>query len=196
MSLMSREDMLRELELLPVWSLRSGNTNTDFVSAQIVPAILESAVLEPVLTTQETGIVEAKLYRHIASEDNDWLFVLPNHELTVDEATLFRHILIAMRIKALPIHSLALTTDALTKANPKIIVVMGEAVAQDLLKLPEDMPNLRGKLHDLRGVPLVVTYDLAHLLQTLQNKTNDKEKAWDDLCLAMQTLQALKMAKA
>jgi hypothetical protein len=149
---------------------------------------------ETVLSQQETGMLEAKLYRHIANEDNDWLFVLSDHELTADEATLFRHILIAMRIKALPIHTLALTADALIKTNPKIIVVMGEAVAQDLLKLPEDMPSLRGKLHDLRGVPLVVTYDLPHLLQTLQNKTNDKEKAWDDLCLAMQTLQAQKMA--
>lgn len=195
MSLMSREDMLRELELLPVWSLHSGNTHTNSIATQIVPAILETSVLEPVLTMQETDIVETKLYRHFTNEDNDWLFVLPDAELTADEATLFRHILIAMRIKALPIHTIALTADALTKTNPKIIVVMGETIAQDILESPEVMLNLRGKLHDLSGVPMVVTYDLAHLLKTLQNKTNDKEKAWDDLCLAMQTLQAPKMVK-
>ncbi len=35
-------------------------------------------------------------------------------------------------------------------------------------------------MHDVEGVPVVVTYHPAYLLRTL----TDKARAWEDLCLA------------
>jgi DNA polymerase len=44
---------------------------------------------------------------------------------------------------------------------------------------------LRGKLHDYRGIPLIVTYHPAYLLRT----PSEKAKVWQDLCLAVKTLE-------
>ena len=41
--------------------------------------------------------------------------------------------------------------------------------------------------HQYEGVPVIVTYHPAYLLRT----PVDKAKAWEDLCLAMETAQAL-----
>jgi DNA polymerase len=42
-------------------------------------------------------------------------------------------------------------------------------------------------VHRYEGVPLIVTYHPAYLLRNLP----DKAKAWEDLCLAAQTMEAL-----
>ena len=41
---------------------------------------------------------------------------------------------------------------------------------------------MRGRQHDLNGVPLVVTYHPAYLLRS----PSQKRKVWADLCLAKQ----------
>ena len=46
--------------------------------------------------------------------------------------------------------------------------------------------SLRGRLHEFRGMPLIVTYHPAYLLRNLP----DKAKAWEDLCFARETMQA------
>lgn len=40
-------------------------------------------------------------------------------------------------------------------------------------------------MHEYQGVPLVVTYHPAYLLRNLV----DKARAWEDLCLAQDTLE-------
>ena len=224
--MMTREDMLRELELLPVWTLRPQLQRLE-AKPELVQAI--SIVTESIISTE--GVLQVELeqldvsllsdeslpllvaetvsfesieqvsdrqvfdtaepiikeFLHIASEDGDWLFVLPN-ALEPDEAILLRNILIAMRIKAKPVNTLAMTDDVLAATLPKIIIAMGEATVQYLLQSSESLVDLRGKLHTLQGIPLVGTYDLAHLLKT----SSDKSKVWGDLCLAMQALHDLK----
>jgi len=44
-----------------------------------------------------------------------------------------------------------------------------------------------GAMLNPEGVPLIVTYHPAYLLRNLE----DKARAWDDLCLAQQTLKAV-----
>jgi uracil-DNA glycosylase len=61
--------------------------------------------------------------------------------------------------------------------RPRIILAMGRFAVQSLL---------RGRVHRYQGVPLVVTYHPAYLLRNLV----DKARAWDDLCLAAQTLES------
>jgi DNA polymerase len=68
--------------------------------------------------------------------------------------------------------------------QPRIILAMGRFAVQALLRTDEAIGRLRGRVHRYQGVPLVVTYHPAYLLRN----PPDKAKAWDDLCLAAQTL--------
>ena len=68
--------------------------------------------------------------------------------------------------------------------QPKIILAVGRIAAQQLLETDEPVGRLRGRLHHLDGVPLVVTYHPAYLLRS----PSQKRKAWDDLCLAMNVI--------
>ena len=47
--------------------------------------------------------------------------------------------------------------------------------------------SLRRRVHEYKGVPLIVTYHPAYLLRNLP----DKAKAWEDLCFAVATMQRL-----
>lgn len=79
--------------------------------------------------------------------------------------------------------------------QPKLIVALGETAAL-LLGHGVTLSDVRGKLHDYRGssphslaknIPLIITYHPTDLLHTPLNKA----KAWDDLCLAVATMQGL-----
>ena len=72
--------------------------------------------------------------------------------------------------------------------RPKLIVALGRPAAQTLLQAEVKIGAARGKLHDYRGIPLIVTYHPAYLLRTLQ----DKAKAWEDLCFMRQTMKSQK----
>ena len=69
--------------------------------------------------------------------------------------------------------------------RPKIILAMGRFAVQSLLRSTEPIGRLRGRVHQYQGVPLIVTYHPAYLLRNLE----DKAKAWDDLCLAVETVR-------
>lgn len=74
--------------------------------------------------------------------------------------------------------------------QPTIIVALGKTAALSLLGLDQNtaVANLRGKVHQYAGLPLVVTYHPAYLLR----KLSDKGKTWSDLCLAMNTYAAIR----
>jgi uracil-DNA glycosylase family 4 len=69
--------------------------------------------------------------------------------------------------------------------QPRIILAMGRFAVHSLLQTQEPIGQLRGRVHQYNGVPLVVTYHPAYLLRNLP----DKAKAWADLCLAQQVLK-------
>jgi DNA polymerase len=71
--------------------------------------------------------------------------------------------------------------------QPKLIVTLGRIASEALLEREATIASLRGKVHAYQGIPLIVTYHPAYLLRTLQ----DKARAWEDLCLAKQTMQDL-----
>jgi DNA polymerase len=64
--------------------------------------------------------------------------------------------------------------------QPKIILAVGRIAAQSLLASDEPVGRMRGRAHELDGIPLVVTYHPAYLLRS----PSQKNKAWKDLCLA------------
>ena len=59
--------------------------------------------------------------------------------------------------------------------------------ALTLLDTDATVSSLRGRVHDYRGVPLIVTYHPAYLLRNL----TDKVRAWEDLLFARRTFDAL-----
>lgn len=68
--------------------------------------------------------------------------------------------------------------------RPKLIVALGKSAASLLLSTDATIASLRGRVHDYRGVPLIVTYHPAYLLRNLP----DKAKSWEDLLLARATV--------
>ena len=64
--------------------------------------------------------------------------------------------------------------------KPRIILAVGRIAAQNLLASDDPVGRMRGHAHELDGIPLVVTYHPAYLLRS----PSQKNKAWQDLCLA------------
>ncbi len=64
--------------------------------------------------------------------------------------------------------------------RPDVILAVGKLAVQNLLQTDAPVDSMRGRQHDLDGVPLVVTYHPAYLLRS----PSQKSKAWSDLCLA------------
>jgi DNA polymerase len=67
--------------------------------------------------------------------------------------------------------------------KPKMILCAGRIAGQSLLKTNASLAQLRGKVHDYRGIPLIVTYHPAALLRN----PNWKRPCWED----MQTFRKL-----
>ena len=70
--------------------------------------------------------------------------------------------------------------------SPKLIVALGKSAAIRLTGTEASLSSLRGKVHNYKGIPVVVTYHPAYLLRTLP----EKAKAWEDLLFARRTLAA------
>jgi DNA polymerase len=70
--------------------------------------------------------------------------------------------------------------------RPQLIVALGKSAATRLLDTDASLASLRGRVHDYRGTPVVVTYHPAYLLRSLP----EKAKAWEDLLFARRTLRS------
>ncbi len=70
--------------------------------------------------------------------------------------------------------------------KPKLVLVVGQIAAQQLLISKEPLARLRNTVHQvgINKTHLIVSYYPSYLL----SKPLDKRKAWDDLKLAMRTL--------
>lgn len=68
--------------------------------------------------------------------------------------------------------------------QPKIIIALGKVASNALLGKDATLASLRGILHDYHGIPVIVTYHPAYLLRS----PSEKAKAWQDLCLAIDTV--------
>ena len=192
---MTREDVLRELELLPIWTLRAPPPNQSAVEPiQVIPVeaaalkLVEPVVIEHVSIEQkliEQALIEpspsvSSLAVFIISDDKKWAFVLPA-ELTGQAADLFNNILRALHInKTQTSHTQQLVKD-IANLEVGVIVAMGEEMVQQLFASAQTLENLRGKIHTVNGLPILATYHPNELLQYALNKA----KTWDDLCLAM-----------
>ena len=76
--------------------------------------------------------------------------------------------------------------------RPKLIVALGKVAAVNLLKREASVTSMRGRVHEYRGTPMIVTYHPAYLLRSLP----EKAKAWEDLCFAAETMRGLQSTHA
>ena len=74
--------------------------------------------------------------------------------------------------------------------RPQLILAMGKFAIESILRTNEPVGRLRGRVHRYAEVPVVVTYHPAYLLR----QPSEKAKAWDDLCLAREVLNASKVS--
>jgi uracil-DNA glycosylase len=68
---------------------------------------------------------------------------------------------------------------------PSAILCVGRIAAQRLLDTKQPVGKLRGRVHDLDGVPVVVTYHPAYLLRS----PGEKARSWDDLKRVLKVLE-------
>ena len=208
--MMSRDDMLRELEFLPAWKLRAP-----------IETMLPKAVEAKAIETKEInqieviyiGVLEAEKpssaaptqYEITISQDKHWAFACETFagETSTSEISMPEsRVAIGLDIGSLQrtllsniLHALQIEKPTITRAqnladiDAKIIVAMGESMAQLLLNTQDSLENLRGKLHGAEKAHIIATYDLTHLL----NYPLDKAKVWQDLCLARSYLQGLQV---
>lgn len=171
---LSREDVLRELELLPVWQLRSP-------APEPAPVPISVPIATP---SPQTNL------RVIISEDAQYLFLLEALK-TSEEETLLQNMLKAMHAKPRVDIGLQAVAD-LNSYQAKIIIAMGEVAAQAIglqtnnhaASSPDEM---RAKVHQTAFGAVIVTFSPAHLLQN----PADKARAWQDLCTAKSVTQVL-----
>ena len=217
----TREDLLRELELLPVWRANSAlevslkaplevKQEKVHSTTESTPKELMFAV-ETVLAPQESALPDVANMDWVALEqfvqgsgdiNADWVFVgdassIDDEEIGQlfmgDAGALLDKMLLAIQLqrsKNVYLTHLALPyfNRQMALIQPKLIVVLGEQVSQRLLGSNEPLDALRGKVHEFQGTAVVVSYAPSHLLE----HTQDKAKAWADLCLARSTMENLK----
>jgi DNA polymerase len=192
---MTQEDVLRELELLPMWHLRAGSAPLapevvmDYATP-VVPAAHVAAPVLPEQTVPESAVLEpvaALAWTQVASTDGLWLFVSLTAGLSADEWQLLQNMAKAMRISLRSPQAMTDPGHALSASSAKMLIAFGEAAVQQLLASQASLPTLRGQLHACHGRTLVATHALDHLLQ----QPLDKAQTWQDLRLAMQALADL-----
>jgi DNA polymerase III psi subunit len=190
---MNKDDVLRVLELLPAWKLRAPSFIQDVapIAAEkvLLEKVLEENVLEEKLPAEKAAEPAPTLTQKIdadveiyQSEDSTWVFVCSASRIdTSSQSMLLNNIFAALQIKPKKYDG------DLAAIQSKVIVAMGESVAQILLNTQDSLENLRGKLHMLGNSKLIASNDLAHLLANPQ----DKAKLWQDLCLARDHIKSL-----
>lgn len=231
---MSRESMLREMGLAPLWKLRklredpslaapAGVTSPAAPSAEdrdaAIAAMDWDQLRQSVAGCNACGLSQARKQAVFGVGDlkPDWLIVgegpgaeedergepfvgqagrLLDAMLAAIDLQRGEKVYIANAVKCRPPDNRTPETSEAAACRPylerqiellkpKLIVALGRPAAQTLLAREVKIADVRGKLFDYKGTPLIVTYHPAYLLRNL----TDKAKAWEDLCFARRTLR-------
>lgn len=204
----TREDILRELELLPVWRLRapllnvepidqSEEKNLEAIAAEVPAIVPNMETIEPTAVILQpakfvTDMIQPEplpAMRLLISEDANWVFLLESMAGNKESEILLQNMLRAISVKISTDTNLDISqvkAVQLAEYQPKIIIVFGIVAAQAFLGNAMSFDVLRLNQHQQQlathnNMPVIVTYHPTELLQHLPNKA----KAWDDLRLAM-----------
>lgn len=198
---LTREDMLRELELLPVWRLRSPLAETlpsarvpetgPIIETQIVAMPVVEVNAEPVEVVAETPIVQedaAALTADIKPPDiapepvvqSPWLLYCPQAGDSPSQQ-LLQNIVRALRLPAeeVVLHQQIISLD---QVKTRFCVLFGlEAANQFLNAEHRELVSVRGQLHTQGNMAYVITHDPRAMLESPQLK----KEVWQDLCLLL-----------
>lgn len=207
---LSREDMLRELELLPVWRSRSPApanlspvTRTAPVTVVEAEVVIEAAtpVVEPVVATRSEPLeMEAPIALTqqtppealpefeadspaVAAEplvQTPWLLYCPQAS-DAQSQQLLQNI---MRALQLPLEEVSLYQQdlQLTQVNTRFCVLFGLAEANQFLATEHaQMAAVRGQILTYGNMMVVITH---HPQAMLENPLLKRE-VWHDLCLLL-----------
>lgn len=76
--------------------------------------------------------------------------------------------------------------------RPRVLVAVGATAAEGLLNLSGSVASLRGRFHDLDGIPVMVTYHPSYLLRSGEGSPDkgkaEKRKVWEDMLQVMERL--------
>lgn len=89
--------------------------------------------------------------------------------------------------QAMARHCLILLREQIRAVGPRMILAMGPLPAAVLLHSAKPLLQLRGKIHDFHGMPLIATYHPGFLLRNQEMK----KAAWLDLQLLQRHLKKL-----
>ena len=70
--------------------------------------------------------------------------------------------------------------------QPKVLVALGATAVKGLLGNVRSLSEVRGRWHDFRSIPLMVTFHPAYLLRN--QAPSEKRKAWEDMLLVKERL--------
>lgn len=73
----------------------------------------------------------------------------------------------------------------LAALKPKRLVLLGRVAAQSVLRTDAPLASLRGRVHDVNGIPARVFYHPAYLLRS----PAQKRVAWQDWCMLLRELK-------
>ncbi|MFD2257640.1 uracil-DNA glycosylase [Luteolibacter algae] len=83
---------------------------------------------------------------------------------------------------------LPLVMAEISVVKPEIIIALGGTAAEGLIGLQGSVGSMRGKWHEVSGVPTRVTYHPSYLLQS--GASNQiKRSLWEDMLAAMEKLE-------
>jgi uracil-DNA glycosylase len=74
----------------------------------------------------------------------------------------------------------------LALVQPKYIVALGGCAATNLLQSTLSVGKLRGRFHDYRGIPVMVTYHPAYLLP--HKRPDMKREVWNDMKMLLEKM--------
>ena len=194
---LTREDMLRELELLPVWQLRP-----EAALATLVPLPVPNADqhnLTPATTQATEPAIESLAEPMPVSNENEahdlqetqaqtepkiataWLLYCPEADAHEAYQTMLTNIIHAMQL--LPSeYVVAHSAQDLTRYQAQKIVLFGlQALQQVAGAQAQDIEAMRGMPQSFDGRMVWVTY---HPAQMLANPAL-KRGAWQDICAAL-----------
>ena len=181
-----RDAALQELELAPLWRLRRpvGSVDDD---AGVVVANMDWEALRAAYP-EMTGVGDLHA---------DWVVAGFAATGDSDAARLFDAMLGALQLQRdkqvflLPLSGAdsplarAVLSRQLALLQPRVMLALGQPAVQRLLATDAALDTLRGRVHDCMGTPLVASFHPDDLLKAVSSKA----LAWQDLCLALTTLQ-------
>src|SRR5262249_32080363 len=68
--------------------------------------------------------------------------------------------------------------------RPKFLCALGACAAQNLLQSTQSVSQLRGRFHNYRGIPVLVTYHPAYLLRNPEKKKD----VWEDMKILLRRM--------